>query len=355
MSTPRGSFAATLLTAFPPLFLVFAAGYYSVGYQYSWRPGHSTALADYEAVSKELIEENQINGMDMARVREFEKREERRIAHPEQIEGEAFSTAQWIASALAGSAFIPFVLVVKWITRIRRKDIPSETLEPVYVLVVLAPVVSFFALRAIFHFSGLDLAMSHALTTTLSLLIAFGAVIVVHSFIAVHDESLTEAETQRQRAHEQRVLQQQQTDRAAEQQKANAAQQHLLQQSAATRRKEARFQCEMHFSLYQTDIAQRFNHAMFDSYMQKYMGDMDDAETVERRGQELRTIIDKHYEQVGGKAMPTTIEELTAWFLEQKTRIERAPMEARQKQTLLALLTHRYSDLSQQMLEEMKP
>ena len=90
-------------------------------------------------------------------------------------------------------------------------------------------------------------------------------------------------------------------------------------------------------------------------YMQQFMSDKESAETVERRAKELRDIIEQHYQQVGGDPGALSIDQLAEWFVEQKKRIEKAPMEDRQKQNLLAQLNRRYAELAQSILEKMSP
>jgi hypothetical protein len=168
-----------------------------------------------------------------------------------------------------------------------------------------------------------------------------------------------DAAAYQQECREYEVKQQEQErqarERTAADQAARARAELLAFQNAALRRKEALSRCELHFHLYQADIATRFTRAMFDDYMRKFMTDSDDIDTVERRGRELQAIIEKHYEQAGGTVKPRTFEELSVWFSDQKRRIENAPMAEEQQQMLIAMLEIRYADLSQQILEHMQP
>ena len=88
--------------------------------------------------------------------------------------------------------------------------------------------------------------------------------------------------------------------------------------------KEARSQCELHFNLYEADIRDRFNRKMLHDYMDKYMGESETADTVERRGNELRAQMERHREAVGLGDRPKSIDQLARWYLEEKGRIEAA-------------------------------
>lgn len=127
------------------------------------------------------------------------------------------------------------------------------------------------------------------------------------------------------------------------------------QKSASERRQEARSQCELVFNLHKIDIKSRFSRAMFDDYIKKFMSDVEEPETVERRGRELRDLLQKHYEQVGGRTQPTTVEQLANWFLNEKSRIASLPLEDELREEHLIQLQMRYSELSQSILENIHP
>ena len=121
------------------------------------------------------------------------------------------------------------------------------------------------------------------------------------------------------------------------------------------RRKDARARCELLFNLYIPDMAGRFNRAMFDSFMNAYMSDAEPPDVVERRTEELCGIMEKHREAVKGSAKPASIDQLATWFLDEKKRIELLPLDDDIKDEHLAHLNIRYSELSQEILEKMKP
>ncbi|HUY89224.1 MAG TPA: hypothetical protein VMV10_10855 [Pirellulales bacterium] len=149
----------------------------------------------------------------------------------------------------------------------------------------------------------------------------------------------------RQEIHQEQLHDAEQ-ERIAEQQRRRDADQR--------RRSETRSQCELLFNLHSADIANRFTRKMFDDYMAKYMSDAEDADTVERRGRELSDLIQRHRQQATGE-VPTSLTELAAWFLEEKTRIEGLPLDEEFEEEHLAHLNIRYSELSQGILEKIKP
>ena len=126
-------------------------------------------------------------------------------------------------------------------------------------------------------------------------------------------------------------------------------------QEANARRKEARSKCELCFNLHEADIKDRFSRQMLQEYMTKYMGDSETPETVERRAEELRALIDGHREAVGLGDRPQSIDQLARWYLEEKGRIEALPLDAGLRDEHLAQLEIRYADLSQEILEKARP
>src|SRR5207302_387592 len=93
------------------------------------------------------------------------------------------------------------------------------------------------------------------------------------------------------------------------------------------RRIEARAQCELLYSLHAGDIADRYPKPRLNSFMQTYMNDSQPADVVERRGKELRGIIEQHLIAARPPTKCHTIQELADWFLAEKQRIASLPLE----------------------------
>jgi hypothetical protein len=118
------------------------------------------------------------------------------------------------------------------------------------------------------------------------------------------------------------------------------------------RREEARKDCELLYALYASELGDRFSRAMFDAFLDKYLNDSQPAEAVERRAKELQQIIRQHLECV--RPGPRTLTELTRWYEKQKREFEQLP-DGPMRRSALAKLMRRYSDLSDELLEDMQP
>jgi hypothetical protein len=124
---------------------------------------------------------------------------------------------------------------------------------------------------------------------------------------------------------------------------------------AQKRRDESRSHCELTYSFYAPKLGERFTRAMLDSYIEKYMGDNQTPEDVERRGQELQVTLQKHLESVEPPKKKLTLESLARWFIEEKQRIESLPVDEKSKRRHIAELNGRYAELSSQLMENIQP
>ena len=121
------------------------------------------------------------------------------------------------------------------------------------------------------------------------------------------------------------------------------------------RRVEARAQCELAYSLHASEIEDRFPKATLSSFMQTYMSDAQPVEAVERRGNELRRIIQQHRETVQPRKKCHTVQGLAEWFLAEKERIEALPVDEELREEHLVQLNMRYAELTHNMLQKMEP
>ena len=140
-----------------------------------------------------------------------------------------------------------------------------------------------------------------------------------------------------------------------EQRRKEAAARQLQMEQDSARRREARARCELLYSLHKFDIQDRFKRASLDEYMQKYMNDNEPPEAVERRAVELKAVIEKHCELKGISEKPQSIDQLALWFIDEKTRIEALPLDETMRATHIAHLNMRYAELSQEILESIRP
>lgn len=150
----------------------------------------------------------------------------------------------------------------------------------------------------------------------------------------------------------QQSLQRAEIHRQAAEQRATA---ERLERELRRRRMDARAKCELFFNRCRTEIIARFTKKHLLDFMTRYMNDSEPADVVERRADELCTIMQHHRESLKANAQPTTIGDLASWFLQEKDSIESLPLDEEMKEEHLVHLNIRYSDLSQEILERMKP
>ena len=121
------------------------------------------------------------------------------------------------------------------------------------------------------------------------------------------------------------------------------------------RRTDARAAAALSFSLYAPKLGNRFTKEMFDKYVTDFMGDQHAPEDVERHGQELVSILEKHLQEIQPPKETRSVQDLARWYQEQKDDIESLPVDARTKRTHLVNLNERYTELTAKLLENMGP
>jgi hypothetical protein len=126
--------------------------------------------------------------------------------------------------------------------------------------------------------------------------------------------------------------------------------------AAQERRNEVKFQCLRFYKLHYPEVSSRFPQSAYDSFVSAYMADSEDPDTVERRGRELRELIESHRARLEPEPeKPKTIADLSEWYLNEEGRIKELPLDDKTKKMQLANLRARYAELSQLILEEMQP
>lgn len=143
--------------------------------------------------------------------------------------------------------------------------------------------------------------------------------------------------------------------RHSDERQASNREQSRHQSEAQRRRTDARAAVALSYSLVAPKLGARFSQQMFDDYVAKFMGDEHPPEDVERRGQELLSLFEKHVAELQRPQSSTTIESLTNWYEEQKARIEALPAEEKIKRIYLSNLNERYAQLMDKLMETMEP
>jgi len=146
-----------------------------------------------------------------------------------------------------------------------------------------------------------------------------------------------------------RWKQQREYDRGAPERARLAANQAADQK----RRDDARASCELLYTLYAPEIADRYPRTVFDAFMTKYMGDAHPPEYVEERAEQLQSILRQHHEKVQPSLQFKTLAEIAEWFRKQKDEIDASPVDDPTKRVLLVQLKERYHELTANLLEKM--
>lgn len=116
------------------------------------------------------------------------------------------------------------------------------------------------------------------------------------------------------------------------------------------RREDARSRCEALYHRHAPEIGARFTRYSFDDYARKYMGDGRDPDEVEERAAQLQAIILDHLERVRPAPTFRSLGDIAAWFEEQKRQLAALP-DDRLRETMLARLKARYTELTTEFLE----
>lgn len=80
------------------------------------------------------------------------------------------------------------------------------------------------------------------------------------------------------------------------------------QAADAIRRKDARARCELFYHQHEPDMENRFNRERFNKFLTEYMNDKEPAEEVEKRGEELKTMIQAHLDHIRPPPKPDETE-----------------------------------------------
>lgn len=123
----------------------------------------------------------------------------------------------------------------------------------------------------------------------------------------------------------------------------------------AKRCKDARAACELAYSRCAVEIGNRFSRQELERFMATYMGEDHSPEDVERRGEELRKMMEDYRAPAKPQKRVRTIQDLAEWYLREKQSIQSLPLDEDVRQEHLAALDMRYAELTQEVLQSMEP
>jgi|GEM_PF-2473174 len=203
-------------------------------------------------------------------------------------------------------------------------------------------------------------------------LIAFSAYALVADFfsglaaraerqVRVRKDARERAEKEKREAEEKRQRDEawERTRPERERQQREAAERQALdlrrKNAEQKRREDARLRCETLYSLQAPVIKKRFNRSMFDAFVAKYMGDNRPADEVEERADQLSSLITQHVNAVVPEVKKADLGEITAWYVNEKERFNALPIDDEVKDEHLRQLEIRYSELTEEFLEKMRP
>lgn len=131
--------------------------------------------------------------------------------------------------------------------------------------------------------------------------------------------------------------------------------QRLERERDHQRRLTARSDAELLYRRYGVEMKGRFTKKMLDDYMAKYMGDEQPASEVERRGQQLQTIVRHHQEAVEPPVRTLTVERLMEWYDGENKKIEGLLLDDEWKDELQIGLKRRFSEFMKELLKQAQP
>lgn len=150
---------------------------------------------------------------------------------------------------------------------------------------------------------------------------------------------------------------QQHEDNRDQQQREAERKQVLKQQHAESQRQRASARADLfrQFLALQTSVDGRFSEDHLKQYVTDFMGDEHPAEDVENRGRELATMLTELTTQPTAESESFSLEQLASWFVDQKQRIDELPLQDTIKQRLHAGLNVRYAELTEQLIQGLRP
>ena len=133
---------------------------------------------------------------------------------------------------------------------------------------------------------------------------------------------------------------------------AEASRQQAAQQAAERLvRDELRTRVELYYNLHRPELGQRFTPAMFEQFVQKYLGDDRPVEVARLRAAQLEQLLAGHLEKIVPPKRSQTLEELTVWLQEQNGRIDGVPDESL-RELLRAMLLEQYTNRTAATFQE---
>ena len=106
-------------------------------------------------------------------------------------------------------------------------------------------------------------------------------------------------------------------------------------------REEIRLSCQLLYDQHATELQDRFPRERFKDYFAQYLPDEFPLETVQQRGKLLKEMIDSSLEKVeGNKQKYSSLNEIAAYFQEQKKEIESLDYDESSRQSFLSSLNH---------------
>jgi hypothetical protein len=138
------------------------------------------------------------------------------------------------------------------------------------------------------------------------------------------------------------------------------AEERRLQQEAVSRearqtREDTRYACELFYNVHAPKIGDRFSKQELHDFINRYMGDTQSLDVIRRRANQLVETIRQHVEAVDPPEEIATLEALGAWYEKQLTHLEGLNIAPHIKREFGLRLNDRYTELTERLLEEVKP
>ena len=167
------------------------------------------------------------------------------------------------------------------------------------------------------------------------------------------EQKQAEAERQRQqREWELAAPERERQQQSEEMRRKEAEQQERTEQE---QRDDIRYSCELFFNLNAIKITDRFTRDDLEKFFTQYMNDEQSPEVVQRRANQLLETIRQHVDAVNPPENFATLEDLATWYTTQRQQIENMEINELIKREYLVQLQERYAELSEQLMESLRP
>ncbi len=188
-----------------------------------------------------------------------------------------------------------------------------------------------------------------------------GAYTIYSTFLASPLQWRNRALSRRRQAKQQEAREREERERRSREAeheretKLAAAQDESRRQSEQTRCERVVFETQLLYDSLCPAVAEVLPREQFENYLGTHFSTDSGADEVEYRGKQLREKLIELTTRHHPVTDSLTLESLAQWFVQQRDRIDKLPVDDRLRDQLRAGLHYRYAELTEQLMERLRP